>query len=109
MYETENNNKKDKKGKNLRNFPQLIRRTRRIEIWYLRKCFCMQEREKQDMLGTPDAVQDFEQKKSLMAFWWHVLIVGVDSSVDVFHGRVQIRATANFLLDEFVDKIGVLS
>jgi hypothetical protein len=41
--------------------------------------------------------------------FWHGLVVEIGSWVNVLHGGVQIRATANFLLDEFVDKIRVLS
>lgn len=63
------------------------------------------------MLGDAGRCAKFWTKGIVHAFWfeWHVLVVWNRSSVDAFHGAVQIRATADFLLNEFVDKIRVLS
>ena len=66
--------------------------------------------ENQDMLEDAGRCARFEQKRSFMlCCWLHVLVAMIDSSVDVLYDGVHIRVTTNFLFDEFVDKIGVLS
>jgi hypothetical protein len=68
------------------------------------------EKRNPEYAGDAGCCASFWTKEIVHGFClWHDLVFEVNSWIDVFHGGVQIRTTANFLLDEFVDEIGVLS
>jgi len=116
MYETgkkkEKKNKKDKNDKIYATFLNSFGGQGGWKNGILKNVlfYARTRKENQDMLEDAGRCARFEQKRSLMlCCWWHVLVAMIDSSVDVFYGGIHIQVTTNFLFDEFVDKIGVLS
>jgi hypothetical protein len=72
----------------------------------------MQEEKKRRPENAGDAGRcaELEREKLVQAFFCFVLVVTCFNLwVEVAQSGIQIRGTADFLLDEFIDKIRVLS